>query len=203
MTEPNDNRTHEPNLRELTAELDGRREGIGARLENVDTKFETVETKFQANDKLDLERDKRYEQGRNSDAQAVSAAFAASEKAILKAEQTGKENDAKNNEFRGQLTDQAATFMTRVEAEAQFRLLGQRLDELKTAVIAGDRENRDSIQNLRESRSEGTGAAQQGQQYREEKVQDRAQRHLGVGVLIGLPSLILVLVELFRVIDGR
>jgi hypothetical protein len=47
----------------------------------------------------------------------VAAAFSASQTAIGKAEQAQKEHDLRTNEFRGQLSDQAQTFIPRKEVE--------------------------------------------------------------------------------------
>jgi hypothetical protein len=54
--------------------------------------------------------------------------FAASEKAIDKAEEAQKDKNVLMNEFRGQLSDQAATLMPRKEVEGMVDALRDRVD---------------------------------------------------------------------------
>jgi len=68
---------------------------------------------------------------------AVAAALAAAEKAVAKAETATEKRFEATNEFRAQLTDQAGTFMPRVEAEQRLSTLSDKIDELKTAVSEG------------------------------------------------------------------
>jgi hypothetical protein len=90
-------------------------------------------------------------------ADAVTTAFAASEKAITKAENAQSEYNVRSNEFRGQLDDQAKLLIPRQEVVALLRayddkiavLVGnidRRFDDIRTDVIA-----------LREAKSEGSG----------------------------------------------
>lgn len=100
-------RTHEPSLREVTVELDGLRDLLDERERRYDERITDIkaatEQRFQSTDK------------------ATAAAFAASEKAITKAESAQGDYNARSNEFRGQLADQASTLMPRAEAESTFR----------------------------------------------------------------------------------
>lgn len=61
---------------------------------------------------------------------AVDAAFAASEKAILKAETAAERRFESVNEFRAQLADQTQTFMPREVAEAKIGDLAKKIDDL-------------------------------------------------------------------------
>jgi len=63
--------------------------------------------------------------------EAVAAALAAAEKAVAKAELAAERRFESVNEFRAQLSDQAATFMPRGEAEARLNVLSDKIDELK------------------------------------------------------------------------
>lgn len=64
----------------------------------------------------------------------VDAAFAASEKAIEKAEDAAKQKDLKNNEFREQLDDQARTFATKDNVERVESELDRRLTTMTTDI---------------------------------------------------------------------
>lgn len=65
---------------------------------------------------------------------AVAAALSAAKEAVAKAETAAEKRFEAVNEFRGQLTDQAATFVTRAEYEATRRGDVARVDELKGRV---------------------------------------------------------------------
>lgn len=70
----------------------------------------------------------------------VDIAFASSEKAIEKAETAHEKRLDSVNEFRGQLADQTATLMPRIEAETRINQLAELmtlLDNRLTADIAG------------------------------------------------------------------
>lgn len=64
------------------------------------------------------ERERASNQRFESQDRAVSAALAAAEKAVAKAEIAAEKRFDAVNEFRGQLKDQAATFVTRTELYA-------------------------------------------------------------------------------------
>jgi hypothetical protein len=61
---------------------------------------------------------------------AVKAAFASSEKAIDKANTASEKRFEAMNEFRGQLSDQQSTFMTRNEYMAQHQALMQKVQDV-------------------------------------------------------------------------
>lgn len=88
------------------------------------------------------ERDRLYKERDESRKTAVDAAlqaakekttdaFLASEKAIVKAEDAQREYNARSNEFRGQLDDQAKTLMPRIEADAKFQALEDKFEALR------------------------------------------------------------------------
>lgn len=70
----------------------------------------------------------------DSQAEKVALALTASEKAITKAETAAEKRFESVNEFRGQLTDQAATFITRREFEQWRDSTQERVNELKARV---------------------------------------------------------------------
>lgn len=61
-------------------------------------------------------------------------AFTASEKAIAKAESASERRFESVNEFRGQLADQAAMFIPRLESEAKFISIMEKVDALTTRI---------------------------------------------------------------------
>jgi hypothetical protein len=65
---------------------------------------------------------------------AVSAALIAAREAVGKAEVSQQRTNEGQNEFRGQLKDQAATFMTRTEWDLSHRALIEKLDIANAAV---------------------------------------------------------------------
>jgi hypothetical protein len=62
--------------------------------------------------------------------EAIAAALAAQEKAVTKAELAAERRFEGVNEFRGQLSDQAATFMSRAEALLQMQTNADKIDAL-------------------------------------------------------------------------
>lgn len=76
------------------------------------------------------ERDERYKQRFTDLETALRAALAASEKAIGKAEASTERRFDSVNEFRQTLSDQATTFMTRVEANALIARTTERIQDL-------------------------------------------------------------------------
>jgi len=88
---------------------------------------------------------------------------AASEKAILKAEEAQKELNIKNNEFRGQLKDQADVLMPRSEALSMIKNIEEKMANFKHETDSKFDISRKDVQGLRESRSEGGGRSS-GQQ---------------------------------------
>lgn len=62
---------------------------------------------------------------------AVQTALESAEKAVTKAETAAEKRFESVNEFRGQLADQNASFMTRIEFDAKHEALEKQVDELK------------------------------------------------------------------------
>jgi hypothetical protein len=117
MSEQRDNRTHEPSLRELTAELDGLRE--------------TVKVKFEATRDMLEERHRLYTERLDGVKENTKAAFNNSEKAFGKAEQNQKDYNEVHNDLTRQLDTQNKATMPRVEVESRFRMLEDRLSEIR------------------------------------------------------------------------
>jgi len=103
------------------------------------------------------ERDRRYTGQFNDSKTAVSDAlaaqkektatdFASSEKAIIKAEDAQRSYNERTNELRGALNDQNKTLLARTEAEARFKTIEDKIDEIKRDIV-----------NLRESRADFRG----------------------------------------------
>jgi hypothetical protein len=120
-------RSHEPNLRQLTAELDGLRAVMTAKLEAMKALID--------------ERDRMYAERDNSRRTAVEAAliaakeqtassFAASKEAITKAEQAQHDYNMRSNEFRGQLDDQAKRLISRSEVESMIKNLEEKISRV-------------------------------------------------------------------------
>ncbi len=79
----------------------------------------------------------QFRDGLAAQDKAVQIAMIASEKAVVKAEVAAEKRFEATNEFRGQLADQALTFMPRVEAEQRIAALAEKLDDLKGSSKAG------------------------------------------------------------------
>lgn len=124
------------------------------------------------------ERDNRYELHFKKIEEAAVAfqerykgESAAKDKAIDKSEQAQTEYNVRSNEFRGQLDDQAKTLMPRIDAEARFASLAEKVEDAKKEriqqieTLAKDLHSkyeqlRSDIASLRESRSVESGKAQ-------------------------------------------
>lgn len=75
-------------------------------------------------DRVFTEHDLRYQQRFDAQAQAIKDALLAAEKAVSKAETANEKRFDGVNEFRRALTDQTATFVSRIE----FNALKERMD---------------------------------------------------------------------------
>jgi hypothetical protein len=113
---------------------------------------ELMQTKFESTGKIADERDRRYEERFRAMDEKTSLALTASEKAVSKAETATEKRFDAVNEFRGSLSDQTATLLPRAEAEARFKALDAKNEDLKNEVSG-----------LRESRSSGEGKEKAGQ----------------------------------------
>ena len=65
---------------------------------------------------------------------AVQAALLAAKEAVLKAEVASEKRFESVNEFRGQLSDQTATFMPRAEAEQRTTALAEKIADLTNRI---------------------------------------------------------------------
>lgn len=174
MDETNGARTHEPSLRELTSELDGLREVTAANLKSL-------------REILD-ERDRLYGERDNSRRLAVDAAlmaakdqtaasFAASEKAIVKAEDAQRSYNSSHNDLLRKMDAQ----ISRTEVESIVKGIEERISRVDA-----------DLRGLRESRSE-FGGERQGVRAVKEDV--RANWTLIIAILV--PTLLLVAHMLF------
>ena len=76
------------------------------------------------------EMDRRFEAAIAAQDKAVQIAMIASEKAVVKAEIAAEKRFESVNEFRGQLTDQAATFLARTEYLTAHQSLTEKIGDL-------------------------------------------------------------------------
>lgn len=136
-------RTHEPNLRELTAELDGLKELLLAKLD-------AVKELFNERDKLYKERDDSRKTAVDAALTAVKeqtkASFDGSEKAIVKAEESQRQYNQGHNDLSRKMEGQYKDMLPRPEADAKFKATEEKIEGIKKEIAS-----------LRESRSEGTG----------------------------------------------
>ena len=105
----NSGRTHEPSLRELTAELDGIR---GIFDEKIDRVREVAD-----------ERDRRYEQRFVAMDEKTGLALTSSKEAVNKAEVAQEKRFDNTNEWRAAMQDRDRNQMPRVEIEQRFESL--------------------------------------------------------------------------------
>lgn len=119
----------------------------------LDERGRRYAAQFAAMQAIAVEADKRYEQRFLAQQEAVQAALAAQEKAVnaallaadravAKAEAASEKRFESVNEFRAQLSDQAANLMPRGEAEARFQATSEKQGEAATL-------SRDQLDRLR------------------------------------------------------
>lgn len=90
---------------------------------NIDSLKEHFEERFRAGDK------------------SIEAAFRASEKAIDKSEAAQTAYNARSNEFRAALDDQAKAFLPRSEAEVSFEQFREQIARLQQSDSRGEGES--------------------------------------------------------------
>ena len=150
-------RTHEPDLRELAA--------------NVDSLGTLMEVEDKAIRDLLNERDRRVSEQFEAQKAAVfaalsaqekmtAAAFASAEKAIDKAEAGQKSYNERSNEFRGQLDDQAKTFIPRNEADSRDERTREAIEATRKEMGMLRDEIRREVADLRKTRDESSGKGQ-------------------------------------------
>lgn len=165
-SEGNDNgRTHEPNLREITSELDGLRELMDER----DRRYGTVAQDAKEAVAAALSAQKEL----------TTAAFAASEKAIGKAEAAQIDYNARSNEFRQALDDSNKDKLSRVEADNRFHVVEEKIGDGKRALDQYKDSQAAEIRSLRETRSMNVG-------MKEAATETRAQSNITTTQVIGL-----------------
>lgn len=91
------------------------------------------------------ERDHRYEDRFRATDEKTSLALTSSEKAVSKAEIATEKRFDSVNEFRGQLKDQTATLLPRVEADARFKNLEDKILANKAESVVGSRWTVDKV----------------------------------------------------------
>jgi hypothetical protein len=96
---------------------------------DLNRKFAQLEERIENNDK-------RYQQRWESDKEALTAALAAQQKAVDKAEIATAARFESVNEFRGQLGDQARTLLPRAEYEVQHQEDTRQIAENRDALAA-------------------------------------------------------------------
>lgn len=157
--ESNGNRTHEPNLREVTADLDGVRDVMDERDKRYEQRFRAQEaavlSALASVERLAVTHDQAHQREHTANQTAIDKSFDTSQRAIDKSEQAQKDRNIQQNEIRGQLDDQNKAFVLnlsglipRKEFESAIERTAERFEDLK-----------DEIAGLRESRSEAAGAA--------------------------------------------
>lgn len=141
-------RTHEPSLRELTADLDGLRELL---LSKLDAQSDALAA-----------ADKRYEQrfmaqegavtsALNAQEKAVTSAMVSADRAVSKVETANDKRFESVNEFRAQLADQAAGFLPRNEANIRFDGFSEKLDSQRKVLDGRLEQIRVDLQQIREA----------------------------------------------------
>lgn len=150
-------RTHEPDLREVTAQLDS----LGKLMEVQDKAIRDLLN----------ERDRRVTEQFDAQKAAVfaalfaqekmtAAAFASAEKAIDKAEAGQTAYNERSNEFRGQLDDQAKTFIPRNEADGRDERTREAIENMRKEMGVLRDEMRRETSDLRKTRDESSGKGQ-------------------------------------------
>lgn len=110
------------------------------------------------------ERDRRYEDRFKAQETAVyaalsanreltNAAFASSEKAIVKAEDAQRDYNQRSNEFRGQLDDQAKRLISREEVGIRFASVEDKIETRATSIEEKIDEVKRDINALRDFKS--------------------------------------------------
>jgi hypothetical protein len=97
---------------------------------------DVLDTKITALRELVDERDRRYEDRFNAVDEKTTLALSTSKEANNKSEAATEKRFDSHNEFRGQLKDQAATFMPRAEADARFKSIEEKIEDSKNKTHA-------------------------------------------------------------------
>lgn len=97
---------------------------------NIATLKELLESEICAIRKTISESDRRYEQRFDAQEKATMVAIGSAKEAVNKAETANERRFDAVNEFRGQLNDQANTFLPRSEYSARHETLENRVSEI-------------------------------------------------------------------------
>lgn len=111
----------------------GRQEGVDLK-DLIKSQIDNIMTLISANDKS-------YNQRFDNVIQATQSALAAADRAVNKAETASEKRFEGINEFRGALSDQQKTLVTRTEIDLLSKTLNEKLD-IFNKEIAGLRESR-------------------------------------------------------------
>ena len=118
----------------------------------MDVRFEESELRYQQ--RFDAQ-EKAVWSAFQSAEKAVNTALASADRAVIKAETAAEKRFEGVNEFRQTLTDQAATFLTRAEAEAHFKSVTEKIEDLRAATIRAQAA-KDASANDRKEGRQGT-----------------------------------------------
>jgi vacuolar-type H+-ATPase subunit I/STV1 len=126
-------RTHEPSLRELTAELDGLRQLF---LEMVKSQRDILDERDKLYSERDMSRSKAVEAALVSVKEQTKASFEASEKAIVKAEEAQKAYNQSHNDLARKMDEQNKATMPRNETEARFSAIEEKIGVVRDSTSA-------------------------------------------------------------------
>jgi hypothetical protein len=122
--------------------------------ERMDALEQAAELRQQAIDQRFLDSDKAVQAALQGADKAVQAALDAAKEAVTKAELAAEKRFDAVNEFRGQLTDQAQTFMPRAEAEIRLVNLQERIDVATANLTSQVQKNTNAVSGFGGSKTE-------------------------------------------------
>lgn len=161
MTDTPDTRYNPDRLSTVEADVRLARQEAANAVANL---FATIEERIKGVFAIIEERNSQYEQRFIGQEKAVAAALTAAKEAVAFALIAAKESVVKAeaavekrfdgvNEFRGQLSDQAATFLPRLEADVMFKAVSDKITALTDLANA----NRSRL-DIRDGGSKGISA---------------------------------------------
>jgi hypothetical protein len=121
------------------------------------TELESLKEGLRAQAELAAERDRRYEERFNAMDTKTQLALTASKEAVNKAEIATEKRFDSVNEFRGTLSDQARTLLPRMEGEAKFIALEEKISVANGALEGKIEQQRLELVKLRDSQSMAVG----------------------------------------------
>lgn len=130
----NGNRTHEPSLRELTAELDGLREVL---ISKIDALKERMDDRDKVYRERDTDRKVAVDAALAAADRQTKASFEASEKAIVKAEEAQKAYNSAHNDLARKMDEQNKATMPRSETETRFSAIAEKVEEIRRTLAQG------------------------------------------------------------------